>query len=156
MPEPEVVTALERNKTILRDLFANISDTEIERRIKDYWSIYEHLEHLVVCQKMLLQRIRIFIEAEHPVMVPYNPGDDGKGTNPPVSALLDEFCKLRDEQILLIKGAGKDVYQKEGSHEEYRRYTFDILLRHIMLHDMFHLYRIEELWILKEPYINPL
>jgi predicted transcriptional regulator YdeE len=38
----------------------------------------------------------------------------------------------------IIKKAKRGVWQKEGVHPEYKKYSFEILLRHMLLHDSFH------------------
>jgi hypothetical protein len=158
MAKRDLIVGLDNNKAILRQFVSSMKDEEIRRRIKDYWTIYEHLDHLVVCQKMLLGRIEQFIAEESPVMRPYVPedkpevADEKRGT----IELVEAFCELRDRQIALIRRADKRVWQKEGAHEEYSRYSFEILVRHTLLHDSFHMLRMEELWIEKEQYIKAL
>jgi hypothetical protein len=155
MIKKELIIGLMNNKNILKQFVSIMSDEEITRRIKDYWTIYEHLDHLVTAQKMLLGRIRQFMSEKNPVMQPYTPDDRPTIGNKEKSAsdLVDEFRKLRDIQIDLINGAKPDVWEKKGTHEEYTRYSFEILARHILLHDSFHMSRMEELWIKREEYI---
>jgi hypothetical protein len=158
MIKKDFLVALSNNKSILRQLVSSMSSDEIRRRIKDYWTIYEHVDHLIVTQKMLLGRIQQFIVEAKPVMRPYIPEDAPKVEDSKKNAmeLVNEFCKLRDMQIALIRKAKRNVWHKEGVHEEYRKYSFEILLRHIILHDSFHMWRMEELWIEREDLIKEL
>ena len=136
-----------------------MKEDELQRRIRDYWTIYEHLDHLVITQKMLLGGVQQFIVENQPViMKPYTPDEKVKVEDDKKTAndLVNEFCKLRDIQIGLIKKAKRNVWSKEGKHEEYSRYSFEILIRHILVHDSFHMSRIEELWIKKEKYLMEL
>jgi hypothetical protein len=150
----DIVGIMELNKNILCRFIENITDMEINNRIKDHWTIYEHLEHLTLSQNILLNRMKQFIEEDNPIIKPYGPGDDEHGKKYSVKKLLEKFCGLRNEQIDLIKNADKNIWRKEGNHEEYKKYTFEILTRHTILHDSFHMYRMEELWIEKEEYIT--
>lgn len=152
------MVALENNKEMLDQFVERMKKEEVERRIKDYWTIYEHIDHLVETQKMLLGRIEQFLEEESPVMRPYTPADKPKLNSPKKTAreLVAEFRDLRDRQIKRIRTARKEVWKKTGKHEEYDRYSFEILLRHMIFHDYYHMYRMEELWIEKEQYINEL
>jgi uncharacterized damage-inducible protein DinB len=150
------ITALENNKKILKQFIEQMTEEEINRRIRDYWTIYEHIDHLVVCQKMLLGRIEQFLKEDNPVMKPYNPEDKPKTSKESVEELIYEFCELRDKQIKLIKKAKKTVWEKVGSHKEYSKYSFEILIRHTLLHDSWHMLRMEELWIMKEEFIKEL
>lgn len=158
MLKKDLITGLTNNKRILRQFVSAMQAEAIQRRIKDYWTIYEHLDHLVVTQRMLLGRIQQFLAEERPVMKPYVPEDKPEVENASKSAteLVLEFEKLRDEQVALIKKANRTVWQKEGIHPEYRKYGFEILLRHVLLHDSFHMWRMEELWIEKEELIREL
>ena len=158
MLKNDLVIGLSINKNILREFISVINENEIHRRIKDYWTIYEHIDHLVLTQKVLLARIQQFIVEEKPIMKPYTPDENPEVEDSKKSAkdLVNEFCKLRDIQIGLIKKTKRNVWQKEGQHEEYSKYSFEILLRHILLHDSFHMSRIEELWIKMEKYLMEL
>jgi hypothetical protein len=154
----DLINGMSTNKSILKNLISNIKKDEVNKKVKDYWTIYEHVDHLVVTQKMLLGRIQQFIVEDKPTMKPYIPEEkptveDSKKT---IDDLVKEFVKLRDMQLALIKKANRKIWQKEGIHPEYKKYGFEILIRHICLHDSFHMWRIEELWIEKEELIQEL
>ncbi len=70
--------------------------------------------------------------------------------------LIERFTAIRKEQIDLIKKADSSVWKRQAKHPEYKKYDFDILVRHILVHDGLHFWRMEELWIGKEEYIKPL
>ncbi len=158
MIKKDLLTGLSNNRNVLRQFVSVMREDEIHRRIKDYWTIYEHIDHLVLTQKLLLVRVQQFIVEAKPVMKPYTPDAAPASDEAPKTAkvLVEEFCKLRDMQIALVRQARRGVWQKEGSHEEYTKYSFEILLRHTLLHDSFHMARMEELWIKKEKYIMEL
>jgi hypothetical protein len=159
MLKNDLIIGLANNKNILKQFISSLKEDEIQRRIRDYWTIYEHVDHLVLTQKILLGRIQQFIVENQPViMKPYTPDEKVKveDVNKSTKNLVNEFCKLRDIQIGLIRKAKRNVWSKEGKHEEYSKYSFEILLRHILLHDSFHMARIEELWIKKEQFIMEL
>jgi len=158
MIKKDLLLGFANNKNILRQFVSAMREDEIHRRIKDFWTIYEHIDHLVLTQKILLGRIQQFIVEEKPVMRPYTPDaapavEDARKN---ARELMSEFCKLRDMQIALVRKARRAVWLKAGSHEEYSKYSFEILLRHLLLHDSFHMARMEELWIKKEELIMEL
>ncbi len=158
MPKKDLLVGLRNNEAVLKSLVEAIEPEAIERRIKDYWTIREHLEHLVVTQRMLLGRMGQFLAEERPVMKPYIPEDRPAASDSKRGAaeLVEEFVGLREKQVALAKRAGRAVWAKEGVHPEYRKYGFEILLRHTLLHDSFHMWRMEELWIEKEELIKEL
>ena len=53
----------------------------------------------------------------------------------------------------LIREAPPDLWDKNATHPEYGIYTPEIMIRHIMIHDYLHMYRIEELWLTKPEYL---
>ena len=155
MKRPELAAGLRNNAAVLRNFMAEMSDEAVDRRIKDYWTIREHLEHLVLCQAMLLGRMEQFVAEERPVMKPYVPTEAPPAARS-VGVLLDEFEALRSRQLTLIEGASEAVWARKGEHPEYKDYGFEILVRHTLLHDSFHMLRMEELWIMKEELIQEL
>jgi hypothetical protein len=155
MKRVELIAGLRNNVPVLRGLVASMDPQTIERRIKDYWTVKEHLEHLVVCQRMLLGRMEQFLVEARPIMKPYVPGDAPLAMKS-VADMLDEFENFRGKQLELIEGASDAVWGKQASHSEYKEYGFEILVRHSLLHDSFHMCRMEELWIMKEELIKEL
>jgi len=64
------IDALETNSQILDDFIGKMNSEEISKRINDFWTIYQHVEHLVVTQKVILNRLKQFIKEENPIMKP--------------------------------------------------------------------------------------
>jgi hypothetical protein len=156
MIENDFVKILDLNKNILCQFVERMTDTEINKRIKNYWTIYEHIEHLAFSQNILLGRIKQFIEEDRPVIKPFDAENRTFVGKYSVKELLQRYCELRDEQIKLIKDAANDKWKNEGVHEEYKKYTCEILVRHAILHDSFHMWRMEELWIENDDLIKEL
>ena len=44
-------------------------------------------------------------------------------------------------------------WTRKAKHKEYIEYTPYIMLRHILMHDHFHMYRIEELWLTTDEFL---
>jgi hypothetical protein len=153
-----LIMGISNNKTILKQFISCMKQDEVNYRIKNYWTIYENMDHLIVTQKMLLGRIQQFIVEEKPVMKPYILEDKPEVTDykKTINELVNEFIKLRDMQISLIKKANGKIWKKEGVHPEYKKYNFEILIRHLYLHDSFHMWRMEELWIENDDLIKEL
>ncbi len=150
MDKKTYIVSLENNVEILRSFISNMSRDEIMYRVKDFWTIYQHVEHLAESQRVILDRINLFLSEEKPVIKPYGPNGKLTAASLPISSHVEEFEKLRNQQIVLIKNAGEEVWKKSGEHPEFKKYSFDILVRHALLHDGFHMWRMEELWIKKD------
>ena len=148
MSEHEVlVRSLGDVPTVLTGLVASMDHIDLDAvRRPGAWSIMEHLRHLAVAQPMLLGRLRLFVDEEHPVTTPYFPAED---ENRSVLRSADEavrsYREVREEQVQVIQAVEPDVWLRSATHPEYTPYTFAILVRHILMHDYWHMYRMEEL-----------
>jgi uncharacterized damage-inducible protein DinB len=154
MNRKALIESLRLDTVILRDFIEAIPADRIEeRRNDDFWTIREHVSHLALTQIMLCKRIEVLMKEEHAVIVPYVPDEKPHEDEPakkPIGELLDTFGKWRERQIRLLESCGDAVWARSADHPEYRSYSFEILVRHVLLHDSYHMNRIEELWLLKD------
>lgn len=154
MSHETLLEALRLGPALLRELVGAIPPEALERRRGEgFWTLREHLEHLVAVQPMLYGRLDLFLREEHPRITPYAPGQD----EPPsaerrksAEELMELFERWRLRQTDLIRSAPPEVWRRQAAHPEYESYDFEILVRHIALHDGTHLYRMEELWLLAD------
>ncbi len=150
MNKDTYIVSLKNNVEILKDFLDSMSHDEIHYRVKNFWTIYQHVEHLADSQNVLLHRMNLFLREENPVIKPFSPNGKGSATVLPIDRHVEEFERLRNQQISLIENADEKVWDKSGEHPEFKKYNFDILIRHALLHDGFHMWRMEELWIKKD------
>ena len=158
---PDLLESLLRAPGILSQFVSTIPESKLDlRRGKGFWTIAEHVSHLAQVQPMLLNRIERFMQEEHPEFIPYLPGKaDEEPENPArmdMKAALDQFAQNRASQLRLLKSADEAVWQKSATHPEYDAYSLYILARHILMHDHWHMYRMEELWLAKDAYLTRL
>lgn len=153
----EVVTCLQRSPAILDALLSGIPDEMLNvRRIPGKWSIHEHACHLADVQPMLLERMKTFKREAQPVFIPYLPGETDSDDHLRQMDLADAVAKFATTRQELVAVAGtflQEDLDKPGQHPEYTRYTPRILLRHILMHDHLHMYRIESLWLTADAYL---
>jgi hypothetical protein len=129
------------------------------KRGEGFWTIAEHIDHLAAVQPMLLARIEKFAETRQPEFVPYLPVDEPPADKPPaidIPSALKAFGDYRGRQIERLKTLAPDIWQRTAIHPEYERYSLPILARHILMHDYWHMYRMEELWLTKDAYLTRL
>jgi hypothetical protein len=145
------IRQLENGPAVLRDLISSIPAERLTHDFGgDIWSVQEHVQHLALTQIMLLKRIQLFFKEEHPQIVPFIPDKNAQRPAPkPIPDLLDLYADWREKQIAAIRKADETLWSKKAVHPEYTHYDFDIAVRHILTHDGFHFYRIEELGLLK-------
>jgi hypothetical protein len=149
---------LKRGPELLEDFVLSFGDRPLGRaRRKGLWSVIQHLEHLVEVQQVLLDRIRLFKTVDHPVITVYNPPeeeiDDSERPLEIIQDLLKEFRALRKEQIVELVDLPEEAFHKEASHPEFEYYSLAVLTRHIAIHDQWHMYRMEELALLRDAYL---
>ncbi len=155
---PDLLEGLKRSGHILRAFVHSIPNEKLNlRRGEGFWTIAEHVDHLAKVQPMLLKRIQRFMAEEKPVFVPYIPKDEPEDA--PLSEIslteaLDAFDIGRVRQLDLLQGLDQQVWEKTATHPEYERYSLYILVRHILMHDHWHMYRMEELWLTKDEYLT--
>jgi len=160
MSRRQLLEGLRLNPVILRDFVAAIPEPALERRRgESFWTIYEHLLHLVETQEVIHGRLELIRDQVRPVITPFVPREQPRpsgGGRPGTNELVGQFARWRERQLQLIEAAPEELWAKPAEHLEYERYGFEILVRHILVHDGLHFARIEDLWLLKDEFLTPL
>jgi len=97
------------------------------------------------------------VDEDRPEFVPYIPGGIEEEDKPPemeMKAALPEFAQCRQQQLALLEKADDAAWQKIAIHPEYDLYTLYILTRHILMHDHWHMYRMEQLWLTRDEFLE--
>jgi uncharacterized damage-inducible protein DinB len=153
-----IVDGLKQGPKILAGLVKSIPEDRLDiRRREGFWTIAEQISHLAEVQPMMLGRFQRFLEENQPEFIPYIPsGDDGPKTPPrlDIHVALSQFEDYRERQLKLLEELDTDAWQKTGIHPEYELYSLSILARHVLMHDYWHMYRIEELWLTRDAYLT--
>ena len=157
---PDLLDGLGRASRILSEFVKTIPPDKFNlRRGEGFWTIAEHVSHLAQVQPMLLERLQRFMDEDRPEFVPFIPGDGQAEARPPhmeLNAALEAFAHYRGEQISVLEKANEAVWLKTAVHPEYELYSLYILVRHILMHDHWHMYRMEELWLARDAYLTKL
>ena len=158
---PDLLDALRRSPRILSQFVQSIPASKLDvRRGEGFWTIAEHYSHLAQVQPMLLKRFERFMTEDHPEFVPFIPGaGKEEATTPPrmsMESALDQFARCRSSQLLLLENADDLTWKKTATHPEYEQYSLYLLTRHVLMHDHWHMYRMEELWLSKDAYLTRL
>jgi uncharacterized damage-inducible protein DinB len=157
----DLLGGLRRTPRILSEFINSIPEDKLDkRRGEGFWTIAEHVSHLAQVQPMLLDRFKRFMNEDHPEFVPYIPGNGNDEPDTPfrmnMSTALEQFSQYRHKQLELLEDADDITWQKTATHPEYESYSFYILTRHTLMHDYWHMYRIEELWLTRDAYLTKL
>ncbi|BCS87296.1 DinB family protein [Pseudodesulfovibrio sediminis] len=160
MPSPEIeniIKSLEATPSILAGMVNSIpEDQHLLKRQPAFWSIAEHVAHLADVQSMLVERLTRILTEDKPEFIPFFP-DAEEEEAPPIPAMaeaLSTFSSGRKRQLALLKGINEKEWERTATHPEYTEYSIRILARHILMHDYWHMYRMEELWLTQDPYLT--
>jgi uncharacterized damage-inducible protein DinB len=152
-----LVRSLRDSQKIIEDYVLSIpAETLAIKRKPGFWSIAEHVYHLAETQDMLFGRIRMFRTEARPKIMPYFPDANNtqKAEYESIRAALNAFETGRSAQCGEASLLLDADLAKQGEHPEYKQYNVYILLNHILFHDYWHMYRIEELWLTRDEYLS--
>jgi uncharacterized damage-inducible protein DinB len=155
----DLLEGLRRTPRILSAFVRAIPAERIDRRRGEgFWTVAEHVSHLAEVQPMMLERFQRFMTEDHPEFVPYIPGAGEDQPSTPrrmeITVALEQFASYRNQQLALLEGADKNTWRKTATHPEYEHYSLYILVRHLLLHDYWHMYRMEELLLTRDAYLT--
>lgn len=153
-----LLDSLDKAPTILEDLISEIPQSVFKnKRIPEKWCIHEHTCHLYDAQKMMIDRFNIFKATKRPSFTPFLPGTndtpDDHLIDMDLKTSLEGFRTDRKSMVALLKTFTVEDWGNEATHPEYIQYNPKLFLRHIVMHDHFHMYRIEELWLTADGYL---
>ncbi len=152
-----ILDGLRETPLLLQNLIEEIPKKLLKQeRITGKWSIHEHGCHIIVVQPMLIKRMEKFLNETNPVFKPYLPNKKEKPENlmnMNLNEKTNQFPDYRKKLINIALNFSEADFNKKAVHPEYRLYTPYILLRHILMHDFLHMYKIEELWLTNDSYL---
>lgn len=152
-----LVSTLENIPEIIETYVSNIPKERLDvKRNAEAWTIREHVYHVASVQKMLYKRIELIRTEKNPVITPFFPEKQvaiGEFYDSPEAA-FEEYRAERKRQVALIASLCDADFQNEATHGEYVRYNIPIILNHMVFHEYWHMYRIEELWLTKDEYFK--
>ena len=144
-----ILNALAETPRLLKELISEIEPKLYkEKIIKGKWSIHENATHIAVGDIYGFQkRLKDFKEMKMPVFEPLS-GDnfhDDFFLNLDLDKTLADFFEIRQRTIELAREFNSADWNKIAIHPEYKIYTPYIMLRHLLMHDHNHLYKIEDM-----------
>ena len=142
---------------IIKSYIGNIPGDHLDiKRNKETWTIREHIYHIADVQEMLYNRMLKIKDDEYPEITPYFP-DKEQGNAAKFESIEHAFTvynDYREKQIEFINNLSDQEYLKKADHAEYNHYNLWILINHMIFHDYWHMYRIEEIWLTKDEYFQ--
>ncbi|WP_338666988.1 DinB family protein [Pseudodesulfovibrio methanolicus] len=155
-----ILQALEGSMTIFPNLVRSIPADALDiKRGEGFWTLHEHAAHLADVQPMGLERMRRILTEDVPEFMPFIPAQEEAAEVPPlpsVEKIIADFTAARGQQLKMLKKASPDDWKRTAIHPEYEQYGLFIFVRHILMHDHWHMYRMEELWLTRDDYLSRL
>jgi hypothetical protein len=144
----EAIEILERTPTVLISLLSGLSERWIyNNEGGESWNPFDIIGHLIHGEKKdWILRAKIILEKGEEK--PFEPFDrfaqfkDSEGKT--LNGLLEEFAKLRNENIDVLKKLNLDEndFNKKGIHPEFGKVTLRQLLSTWVVHDLSHIKQI--------------
>ncbi|SEB36075.1 DinB superfamily protein [Tenacibaculum sp. MAR_2009_124] len=144
-----ILNALNETPRILNELISEINSGLYKKEIvSGKWTIHEHATHVAMSDLQGFQkRLVDFKEKEKPAFTSLSGSNFHSNyyLNLNLEKTVEDFFKVRQQTIDFALSLTDKDWNKEAIHSEYEKYTPNIMLRHLLMHDHNHLYKIEDM-----------
>jgi hypothetical protein len=144
-----LIAALEGAPDIIIGLVREVPPQNLKRRPSpNKWSPHEHACHISSGDTAYLARLELMLSDPSPYirsMVPSPEEEAGSLLNIDLDEALDQYARERARLVKRLKELSVEDWRRTAEHEALSHYSVLIMFRQLLLHEMFHAYRIEEL-----------
>jgi hypothetical protein len=149
-----LIASLEAAPGIIIGLVREVPPQNLKRRPSpNKWSAHEHACHLTTGHAVFLSRLEAMLSAAHPRIKSMEPSPDeeaGSLLSVDLDEALDRYVRERALTVERLKELSQADWQRTAEHEAFSHYSVHIMFRHVLMHEMFHAYRIDELMLKKD------
>ena len=146
-----LIATLQSASRIIIGLIREIPPQNLKRRPSPTkWSAHEHACHISTVDTAYLSRLELMLsdpEAYIKSMLPSAAEEAGSLLNTDLDEALDFYVSERARLVGRLKELSEGEWQRTAKHEAYSHYSVFIMFRDLLLHEMLHAYRIEELML---------
>lgn len=153
---PQILDSLQLAPAVLAGLVRGIPAARLrERRGEGFWTIDEHLFHLAKLQPVLFDRFRRVLDEENPEfpLPPSGPRQPAEPILTPEESLAF-FAEHRGRQLDLLRGLAPADWKRAAHRGDFDDFGLHTMVRHALLHDHWHMYRMEELWLVRDGFVS--
>jgi hypothetical protein len=154
MDTQTLIASLEAAPGIIIGLVREVAPENLKRRpAPDKWSAHEHACHISTGHLIFLARLEAMLSDPHPKIESMEPSPDdeaGALLNVDLDEALDRYVRERALVVKRLKELSADDWQRTAEHEAFSHYSVHIMFRHMLMHEMLHAYRIDELMLKKD------
>jgi len=149
-----LIATLQSAPRIVIGLVREIPPQNLKRRPSAAkWSAHEHACHISTVDTAYLLRLELMLSDPEPYiksMLPSADEEAGSLLNADLDEALDFYVRERARLVERLKELSEGEWQRTAKHEEYSHYSVFIMFRDLLLHEMLHAFRIEELMLKKD------
>ena len=154
METQTLIATLEAAPGIIIGLVREVPRQNLKRRPEpSKWSAHEHACHISIGQATFLARLELMLSEPHPqIKSMEQTPEEEEGSL--LSVNLDEALRgyVRERALVVkrLKELSPEDWQRTAEHEAFSHYSVYIMFRHMLMHEMLHAYRIDELMLKKD------
>ena len=149
-----LIAALEGAPEIIISLVRAVPPHNLKRRPSpDKWSVYENACHVSTGDAAFLTRLELMLSEPVPYirsMVQTPEEEAGSLLNTDLDEAFDGYVQERARLVGRLRELSAEDWQRTAEHEAFSHYSVLIMFRHLLLHEMLHAYRIEQLMLKKD------
>ena len=149
-----LIAALENAPGVIIPLIRELPPEFLKRRPSPAkWSAHEHACHLSGSDEAFRARLDLMLSTSAPFIssIINSPEvESGALLNVDLDEALDRYVRERASLVKRLKELSVEDWQRTAEHEAFSHYSVWIMFRHLLNHEMFHAYRIEELLLKKD------
>lgn len=152
-----LIPTLKNLPVVIETYLENIPSPLLDlKRNQDTWTIREHIYHIASVQQLLLERMLLIKNEADPHIVPFFPEKvQSRGSlYHSLTYAFADYHSFRDKQVELILSLSREEMQKTAKHPEYTEYSIPMIMNHMIFHEYWHMYRIEEIWLMKDEFFK--
>ena len=149
-----LIATLESAPEIIIGLVREVPSEKLKRRPSpNKWSAHEHACHIATADTLYLLRLKLMLSDPAPYIRSVEPSPEeeaGSLLKIDLDEALDQYVRERSRLVKRLKELTVEEWQRTAEHEGYSHYSVFIMFRELLMHEMLHGYRIEELMLTKD------
>ena len=149
-----LIAALENAPRVIIPLIREVPPELLKRRPSPTkWSAHEHACHLSGTDGPFRARLDLILSTPAPFIksIVNSPEiESGALLSVDLDESLERYVRERASLVKRLKELSAEDWQRTAEHEAFSHYSVWIMFRHLLNHEMFHAYRIEELLLKKD------
>jgi hypothetical protein len=154
METQALIASLEAAPGMIIGLIREVPPQNLKRRpAPNKWSAHEHACHISDGHMVFLARLELMLSEPHPTIKSMEPSPDEKAgslLDVDLDEALGKYVRERALVVQRLKELSAEDWQRTAEHEAFSHYSVYIMFRHMLVHEMLHAYRIDELMLKKD------